>query len=525
MDVTTRQFKAKILRLASFDKINNNSKNYNCSGDICSTSFLFQICLSGRTAEMASRRTFLKAGAGLAALAAVPVGGHIYWQTKDFTRNGFDPAPPIAPDGETSWMNWSGIERSTPVDMLFPETEDELADVVRRAQAPIRPVGSGHSFTGLATSEGIMVDISAMEGLKRFDPETGQAVFGAGTRLFQAASQLDQHERAFANLPDIDVQTMAGSFATATHGTGNQLSALHDAVTAFRLITPSGDILDVSASSHPDLFAAGRVSLGALGIITEYTINTVPAFNLHRRMHVEKVEPFLERMEELGETHRNFEFFYLTGTGMVAWLTHDLFEGEIEGRGESQDDDTLDAMKALRDSFGWFPWLRRKIAQTAIPTGEVENFTDESWALLSTTRPVRFVEMEYHIPREAALATVRQVIRKLDQTSEAFFPMEFRNVAADTAWLSPFSDGPKSSIAIHAGVDERYDYFFSEFEPIYRAVGGHPHWGKLHSLGKADFLSLYPRFADFLDIRKTLDSTGKFLNPHLAHIFGETFNG
>ena len=473
---------------------------------------------------MVSRRSFLIGGAGLAAVG-VPAGMYASWRGKSFTRPGYTPDFPVAADGEESWMNWSGIERSTPKSLTYPETETAIQELLASASDRVRVVGSGHSFTGLATTEGTLVDVSSLSGLLSFDTGSGRARFGAGTRLFDMAYELDKLGRAIPNLPDIDVQTMAGSFSTGTHGTGNSLPALHDSIHGFRIVLADGSIKDVTAETEPDLFAAGKVSLGALGIITEYEINTIPSFNLHRRMVLEPIDPFLEKLPELAAKHRNFEFYYSPSTRMAAWISHDLFEGKIGGRGESEDEDSLASLKGLRDHLGWFPWLRRSIAQAAFPKGVVEDMTDKSFNLLATTRPTRFIEMEYHLPREEGVATLRKVIAKLDRKQTAFFPMEYRHIAPDDAWLSPFNNGPKASIAIHAAVDEAYDYFFTEFEPIYREIGGRPHWGKLHSLGKDDLVKLYPKFESFLDLRKALDPAGRFLNPHLSKLFGEQFNG
>ncbi len=470
-----------------------------------------------------SRRRLLQAGGSAAALAAVgvPAVQHFSWGGKDFVREGYTPDLPDAPPGEQAWMNWSGIVRATPRQIGYPSSEEEVAEVVGTTPLRIRPVGSGHSNTGLAPSEGAMLDISALEGLYAYDAQTGRATFGAGTRLFQAASELAERGRAFANLPDIDVQTLAGSFSTATHGTGNALTALHDYIVGFRIVSASGDIWEVSEARDPDLFAAGKVSLGALGIITQYTVETVPAFNLRRRVWIEPVGPFLDRVEELGETHRNFEFFYSPGTGYVAAVSHDRHEGPVTGKADSEDDDFLASLKELRDTFGWWPWIRRRIAQSAFPTGTIEDVSDESWRLLSTTRPTKFNEMEYHLPRDEGVKTVRTVIDMLDRHKDAFFPIEYRHIAPDAAWLSPFNGGPCASIAIHAAVDEPYRYFFTDFEPVFRAAGGRPHWGKLHSLGKAELSALYPDYERFLALRREMDPAGKFLNPHLAILFGE----
>lgn len=472
-----------------------------------------------------SRRRLLQVGAGLGVAAAIPVGQHVAWGMRDFEREGYTPDYPEAPTGEESWMNWAGAQRATPKVLASPHSEADLAEFVRATPYRIRPRGSGHSFTGLVPSEGVILDVSYLSGLQAYDPETGIATFGAGTTLFQTAAKLQELGRAFPNLPDIVDQTLAGSFSTGTHGTGETLTALHDYIVAFRLVTASGGVLDVSRVSHPELFAAGKVSLGALGIITTYSVQTIPAFNLRRIVKAEPIDLVLDEAEARAAAHRNFEMFYLPHTGIAATLSHDIHDGEVSGVQPSEDDETLAGLKMLRDQFGWWPWLRRRIAKSALPNGVLEDVSDASMELLATTRPVKFNEMEFHLPKSEGIAALRKVIAKMETRKDAFFPMEIRFIAPDDAWLSPFNDGPKISIAIHAAVEERFDYFFSDFQPIFRAHGGRPHWGKWHSMQRDDFAALYPRFEDFMALRRDLDPGGKFLNPHLADLFGESFDG
>jgi FAD/FMN-containing dehydrogenase len=80
-------------------------------------------------------------------------------------------------------------------------------------------VGSGHSFTGLATTEDTLVMLNGFSGLLSHDEATGESRFGAGTPLFAVSEALAERGRALANQPDIDSQTLAGAFATGTHGT------------------------------------------------------------------------------------------------------------------------------------------------------------------------------------------------------------------------------------------------------------------------------------------------------------------
>ena len=470
-----------------------------------------------------TRRAVLLGTAGLAAVAAVPGVQYASWSMKDFTRDGYNPDLPPAPEGEMVWSNWSGLQQATPTRIAVPATEEDLATAITGARH-VRPAGSGHSFTALVPSEHLIVDASRFSGLISANAATGLATIGAGTRIRQAARELDGAGLALQNLPDVDVQTLAGSFSTSTHGTGRTLQPLHAHVEGFRLVTASGEVHDVTAASNPDLFAAGKVSLGALGVITQYTLKCMPSFNLKRRVWVDKVDNILDQAMELSETHRNFEFYYFPFTGYAAGISHDLFEGEPTGRAEEEDEETLEGLKDLRDMFGWAPWLRRRIAAGNLPKGLVEESSDASWRLLSTVRPTRFNEMEYHIPLENGLACLREIIAALETRKDLYFPMEVRITAPDDAWLSPFNDGPRMSIATHAAVNEPYDYFFSLLEPIHRRHGGRPHWGKLHSLQYDALASLYPAFDRFCELRRSLDPGGKFLNPHVAGLFGEDFN-
>ena len=205
-----------------------------------------------------TRRAVLLGTAGLAAAVAIPGVQYARWSMKDFTRDGYNPGLPPAPEGEVAWTNWSGIQQSTPNRIAVPATEADLASALAEARR-VRPVGSGHSFTGLVPSEHMIVDASRFSGLISADAATGTATIGAGTRIRQAARELDGAGLALQNLPDVDVQTLAGSFSTSTHGTGRTLQPLHAHIEGFRIMLADGTARDVSAASDPDLFMAGRV--------------------------------------------------------------------------------------------------------------------------------------------------------------------------------------------------------------------------------------------------------------------------
>jgi len=144
---------------------------------------------------------------------------------------------------------------------------------------------------------------------------------------------------------------------------------------------------------------------------------------------------------------------------------------------------------------------------------------DEGWKLLSNERPVRFREMEYHLPRENQIAALREVIAAIETyRSDVFFPIEVRAIAPDDAWLSSFYGRDSGSIAVHAYYKDDYAFFYTLIEPIFRRHGGRPHWGKLNSLKHDDFAALYPRWKEAMAVRDALDPEGKLLNPYLQKV-------
>src|SRR5579871_2170631 len=225
--------------------------------------------------KISRRAALYTAGAGAAALGAGAVGIGIA------NRELPEPAAPPATDdkGHVVWRNWSGIRYSYPQSRIAPASEGELAHLLKHSPAPIRAVGAGHSFMPLVPTNGTLLSLDSMAGLVEIAGD--EATVLAGTRLGDLGPALASRGRAMANLPDINKQSLAGALGTATHGTGKTLRALHGDVTALRIATADGNIVDCSKQKNPDLFDAARVSLGSLGIIVQATLKNIPSRRLH----------------------------------------------------------------------------------------------------------------------------------------------------------------------------------------------------------------------------------------------------
>ena len=461
-------------------------------------------------------RRALLGGAGLLALGIGGLAGRRMWLSRE-------PEPPVAIDakGRALWSNWAGNEHSYPVARAAPANEAELAALLPKAQAPVRPVGSGHSFTALVPTEGTLLSLDRLSGLVRHDTAAKTATVRAGTKLSALGPLLAGIGQEMPNLPDINKQTLAGALATGTHGTGKGVKAIHGEVTAMRLVLPNGEVAECSRELRPDLFHAARVSLGAFGVLSEVTLQNRPLERVKKVVSLVDTEDMLRQWPALAEKHRNAEFLVLPFTGKSALITHDVTTEPVTPRGPDGDTDTLMDLKSLRDLFEFAPELRKKAAQSAMADIPPDIAIDEGWKLLSNERPVRFKEMEYHLPIAEQVGVLREIIRRIESDARGvFFPIEARIIAPDDAWLSPFCERESGSIAVHAWYKEDHDWMYKLAEPVFREAGGRPHWGKLHSLGALDFKRLYPQFAEADAIRRSVDPDGRMLNPFLKRIFG-----
>ena len=463
---------------------------------------------------MSTRRKVLLGGVGALALGAGGLVGRRWWLDREP-----EAPPPLDPQGRALWSNWAGNEHAYPVKRAAPANEAELAALLPGAATPIRPVGSGHSFTALVPTEGTLLSLDRLSGLVRHDATS--ATVRAGTRLSALGPLLAGIGQEMPNLPDINKQTLAGGLATGTHGTGKGFKALHGEVTELRLVLPSGEVAECSRDQRPELFHAARVGLGAFGVLSEVTLQNRPLSRVRKVVTLVDTEQVLRDWPALAERHRNAEFLVLPFTGKSALITHDVTTEPVRPRGPDQDASTLMDLKRLRDLFEFTPALRRRAAQAAMADIPPEVAIDEGWKLLSNERPVRFKEMEYHLPIAEQVGALREVIARIERDAPGvFFPIEARIIAPDDAWLSPFHQRESGSIAVHAWYKEEHDWMFRLIEPVLREAGGRPHWGKLHSLGAAELKALYPMFGEAAAVRRAVDPQGRMVNPFVQRIFG-----
>ena len=433
------------------------------------------------------------------------------------------PAPAAGAARRLPWRNWSGSQQCLPVARVAPASVAELQELIASTTGVIRPVGAGHSFSALVPTDGTIVSLSRLSGVLSHDSEALQATLWAGSRLGDIGAPLEQAGQALANMPDIDEQTLAGSLATATHGTGTGIGCMSTFIEGLQLVDARGELVDCDRQRNAQLFEAARVSLGSLGIITQVRLQNVAPYRLRRETVWREFEEMLAIAESDADKHRNFEFYYVPFSGMGFTDTHDITTEAVSSTEKLDGNEGARDLQLARDWLENVPRLRQLVLGTYMKTLGDEVTVENSWKNYASERNVRFNEMEYHLPRENGLQALREVRTALEtQHPEVFFPIEVRFVKGDDIWLSPFYQRDCCSIAVHRYFDEDYTPYFRTIEPIFRKYHGRPHWGKLNTLQQQDFRSLYPRWDDFVEVRREMDPQGRFLNPYLKDLFAGT---
>ncbi len=427
-----------------------------------------------------------------------------------------------------AWRNWARNQLCSPLRIHTPSSEEELVRIVQAATTDgerVKVVGSGHSFTGIALTDGRLVRPDRYNRVLSEDRANGTVTVQAGITLDRLNEELDARGLALENLGDIAYQTIAGAISTATHGTGRRLGGIATQVAGMRVIAADGTVIECSEDVEPEVFRAARVGLGALGIVSTVTLRCVPAFNLYAIEMPMRVDEVLEALDEHVNRNDHFEFFWVPGTGWALTKRNRRTDEPTAPRGrwkEFRDDILLSNV-----AFGIVcrvgrlrPSLIPRVAKAMPNTGRTE-YTEKSYRVFASPRMIRFYEMEYAVPIEAATEAFNRVRDYVKRSGLILsFPVEVRFTAGDDIPLSTASGRDTCYIAIHVFEGTHYQQYFEAVEDIMDDYGGRPHWGKLHFQTAETLAPRYPEWEAFQKVRARLDPKGVFSNPYLERVLG-----
>jgi FAD-linked oxidoreductase len=342
--------------------------------------------------------------------------------------------------------------------------------------------------------------------------------------LHDLSNALHRQGLALESLGDIDKQTLAGALATATHGTGAKFGNISSQLVGGRLVTADGSVRELA--DDPDLLRAARVSLGSLGVLSEVSLQTVPAFRLHKREAPARLRDVLDGLDELVAAHDHVEFYAVPWSrkalvfmsrrtdeaadppsALRTWFTDDLLANR--------------ALELLQRTGRRLPRAHPVIGRVTGAAMSGSTRLDDSHRVFVAERRVLFTESEWALPRAAAREALEAVISLVERGRlPVSFPIEVRFAAADDAMLSTAHGRDTAYVAVHQYVGSEWEPYFRAVEEVMLDLDGRPHWGKRHEASAEVLAPRYPDWERFAEMRARLDPDGLFVNDHLARTLG-----
>ncbi|HVM28200.1 MAG TPA: D-arabinono-1,4-lactone oxidase [Mycobacteriales bacterium] len=430
---------------------------------------------------------------------------------------------------DRAWRNWAGNQAMAPARVERPASTDEVSDAVRRAAAEglrVKAVGSGHSFTGIALTDGLLLDLSRLDRLLRVERETCRVTVQAGMPLHRLNATLAAHGLGLTNMGDIDRQTVAGALSTGTHGTGRRSGGLAAQVAGLELVLADGSVTRCSPDERPELFAGARLGLGALGLLTAVTLQAEPAFLLRAVERPEPLDAVLGGFEHLVAAHDHAEFYWFPHTRTALVKRNDRVEGPPQPlsrlRSVLEDEVLTNGVFTATCRLGRAaPRVVPAVNRLASRALSERTYSDVAPNVFTSPRRVRFRETEWAVPRHL-LPDLFGELRTLPERLglRISFPVEVRVCPADDVPLSTAFGRDSAYVAAHAYVGTPHEAWFRAVGDLAASAGGRPHWGKEHDLAAEDLRPRYPRFDAFVGLRDEVDPERRFANAYLDRVLG-----
>ncbi|HLU99625.1 MAG TPA: D-arabinono-1,4-lactone oxidase, partial [Acidobacteriota bacterium] len=410
-----------------------------------------------------------------------------------------------------TYRNWARTQEFKPARLSEPQTESEVVEVVQDALAKghhIRPHGGGHSWSDLIVTDSTLIQLDRLKAGQADLPNRRYTV-QAGIRLKDLIRKLAEQGLALRNLGSITEQSIAGAISTGTHGTGLRLQNMSQSIISMKLVTGTGELLSIQ-ETDTDLLDAARVSLGALGIITEVTIDCVPLYDLEYTAFFGQFDDVIGQIETLNEENERFLIWWLIppfgsreNVIVITMNPTGAPRGSSEEWPISGEDGIHEPLPMdTNDLFG------RLVSRTFSPRAlqQVIRYTDRYDKVLTLPLlPVFHREFEYAIPVEKtseALLRLKHVIDEGDISTT--LPIEVRFVAKDNSLLSPARGRDVCYIGV--STQPNANEVYARVEPIMKDLEGRPHWGKHFSLRRSEVEAMYPDSYDiFRQLRQELD--------------------
>ena len=428
-------------------------------------------------------------------------------------------APLIAWAAGDKLKNWAGNVDYRTENLYSATSINQVQEFVKK-QNKLKVLGTRHCFNKIADSTDYFLSLKEMDEAIAFDSQARTVTVAASVTYGKLCPYLHAKGFALHNLASLPHISVAGACSTATHGSGEKNGNLATAVSALEFVTAAGDAVKLSREKDGETFLGSVVGLGALGVITNVTLDVQPTFLM--RQYVYENLP-LRQMQDHFDAIESSAYSVSLFTD---WQKQRINEVWLKSRVEPAQE-----FHATPEFFG------AKLATRNLhPIAELsaENCTEQMgvpgpwyerlphFRMGFTPSAGKELQTEYFVPRRHAVDAILAVERLRDQVTPYLMISEIRTIAADNFWMSPCRN--QSSVAIHFTWKQDWPVVRALLPIIERELAPfhvRPHWGKLFTISPDQLKAAYEKLPEFVQLAKKFDPHAKFRNDFLnKNVFG-----
>lgn len=433
-------------------------------------------------------------------------------------------------DLSSSWVSWNeNISHSFKHNFVVKDEADLIARV-QFSDQPIRMYGHRYSSADICAGNPILLDMTQMNQVIEINREKKQITVEAGMTLATLCETIEAEGWTLPCLPDINAITLGGALATGTHGTGRTGHPLSEYMIGCHLVKSDGTLLTLQ--ENDPLLPAVRISLGTLGIMSQVTFQCEDEYTLHVKERPMRDEEWTNQLDTLLEDHEFVRILWLPHTDHGYMITAD----KIDPNQKIEEKAGPSWLKYRRTASAFlYKWTHQFPSFTALAnkilfTGFFNSSQEHKGSLYNATvtkkRSSTMELSEWTIARSRFPALFKELKAALEDNRNrayAHVPMDIRFLKQDDSWLSYAHGEDCVTVGCVCRVSDKADQYdaFNLMEETFLKYGGRPHWAKRFQAGHEELSVLYPKWDNFLALRKKMDPENRLLNDKLAHIFNE----
>lgn len=407
--------------------------------------------------------------------------------------------------------NWAESINYSTKRVYYPASNDEIQRIIS-SNKKLKCLGSKHSFSRIADTDGVLVSTSKMKNIIEFNEAEKTITIEPGITYGELAVFLQQKGYALQNLASLPHISIAGACATATHGSGNENGVLASSVVALDIVDGKGQTHQIKANDS-DLFNGAVVNLGALGIVTRLTLKVVPDFSISQVVY---------RKLPIDAAYSNFHEVMASGYSVslfTDWSQPSINQVWVKKLVASSQEPShpKDFYGAIASDVDLHPVESQSAENVTTQRGIAGPWFERLPHFKMGFKPSTGKELqsEFFVDSENAVEAIKAMQALGTVISPHLFISEIRSVKADEFWMSPAYQ--KDCIALHTTWHQT-EVVEREMVPLVhetlRKFNAIPHWAKLSAPAKPD-PGLRPKLKDFLELCTTFDPEKKFTNNYL----------